>query len=91
MRIIINKSPVDQYSLVHAAAGVLARTHQFSFWQTLAAGFVWDYVVEPAAKTACQECFPHSSQDSRTHALVDALTPAAAWLLTDWYLQWRAR
>ncbi len=88
---MINKSPVDRYTLVHAAAGVAARHYGFSFWQTLGAGFVWDYVIEPAAKDACRKCFPHPSQDSAQHAFIDALTPAAAWVLTDWYLKWRAR
>ncbi len=90
-RIVVNKSPFDQFTLVHAGAGVAARHYGFSFCQTLAAGFLWDYAIEPAAKAACQECCPHPSQDSPKHQLIDALTPAVAWLLADWYLAWKQR
>ncbi len=85
MKIVTNKSPVDAYTLVHAAAGVAAHHYGLTFWQTLAAGFVWDYALEPAAKEACRPCFTHPSQDAPTHAFVDAVTPAIAWKLTEWW------
>ncbi len=90
MKIVINKSPIDQFTLVHAGAGVAARCYGLTFWQTLAAGFVWDYAIEPEFKATHPQWFPYPSQDSAEHAFIDALTPAAAWILTDWYLRWRA-
>ncbi len=86
-RTIINKSPVDAFTLVHAGAGVLARHYNFSLMQTLAAGLAWDYVVEPELKKSYPCVFPYPSQDAKTHALIDALIPAAAWLVTDWWLK----
>lgn len=84
---VINKSPVDVYTLVHAAAGVAAYRYGWSFWQTLAAGIAWDYLIEPEAKLRCKMCFTHPSQDAPTHAFIDAVTPAIAWKLTEWWMR----
>jgi len=85
--IVINESPVDQFTLAHGAAGVLARRMGLSFASTLALGFIWDYAVEPELKHSNPQWFPYPSQDSANHAFIDALTPAVAWLLYDAYLK----
>lgn len=83
----VNKSLVDQFTLVHGAAGVVARRTGVSFGVTVAAGFLWDYVIEPELKRSHPGAFPFPSQDAPDHAFIDAITPAVAWLAYDWYLR----
>jgi len=85
--LVINKSPIDQYTLVHGAAGIAARHIGLSFQTTLALGFAWDFIVEPAAKKAWPHLFPHPTQDSPVHMAVDAVVPSLTWLLYDEYLK----
>lgn len=85
--IVVNKSPVDHFTLVHAGAGVIAHHAGLTFAQTLAAGFVWDYFLEPELKRNYPNAFPYPSQDAPTHALIDAVTPALAWLITDFWIK----
>lgn len=85
MPIVVNKSPIDQFTVIHAGAGVLAHRLGFSFWQTLGAGIVWDYAMEPELKKTYPEAFPYPSPDAPAHKLIDAVTPAIAWWVTDWY------
>lgn len=91
MSIIINKSPVDQFTLVHAGAGYFAHEYGLTFGQTLLAGIFWDYLLEPALKTDHPEWFPYPSPDAPVHAAIDAVTPAVAWWLTDQLKQRRER
>ncbi len=91
MRYVVNRSPIDPFTLVHAGAGVAARVYGLTFWQTLALGIVWDFSVEPALKRDYPCVFPFPSQDEKAHAVIDAAIPAVAWLLTDWYLKRAAR
>jgi len=85
--IVVNESPLDQFTLVHAMGGLLARCMGISFQTTLALGFAWDYIVEPAMKNTHPNLFPYPSQDAPSHAFIDAVTPAAAWLAYDAYLK----
>ncbi len=80
---IVNVSPVDQFTLVHAASGVVARKAGLSLITTLALGFIWDYMVEPELKRSNPDWFPYPSQDGDNHAFIDALTPAFAWIAYD--------
>lgn len=82
---VINKSPFDPYTLVHAAAGVAAYHYGLTFWQTLAIGIVWDYEIEPAAKKRLPCLFTHPSQDAKVHQFIDAVTPALTWKLAEWW------
>ncbi len=91
MKIVVNKSPVDQFTLVHLASGAVSRHYGFTFAQTLVGGFAWDYAIEPELKRQYPKAFPYPSQDAPTHALIDALAPAAAWLIYDWWLKRKAR
>lgn len=84
---VVNETPVDQFTLVHGAAGVAARKCGLSLGFTLALGFIWDYWIEPSLKNSNPEMFPFPSPDAPTHAFVDAITPAAAWILYDAYLK----
>ncbi len=86
-QVIVNESPIDQFTLAHAASGILARRMGLSFVTTLVLGFVWDYAVEPELKDSNPQWFPYPSQDSKNHAFIDALTPAFAWLAYDAYLR----
>ncbi len=85
--IVVNESPIDQFTLVHGGAGVLARCAGLSFFTTLALGFAWDYWIEPELKTSHPSWFPFPSPDSPSHAFIDAVTPAATWLMYDAYLK----
>lgn len=85
--IVINKSPVDPFTLVHMGSGALSRHWGFSFTQTLIGGFLWDYGIEPEAKKQFKDIFPYPSQDAPTHQFVDAVAPAIGWLVMDWYLK----
>ncbi len=85
--IVVNQSPFDQFTFVHGAAGVLARAAGLSFKATLALGFAWDYLIEPAFKQSHPSWFPYPSQDAPTHAFIDAITPAVTWKMYDAYLK----
>ncbi len=89
--IVVNKSPFDQFTLVHGTAGVLARHVGLSFGVTLALGFAWDYIVEPYFKQSNPDWFPFPSQDAPSHALIDAVTPAVTWMAYDVYLRGERR
>lgn len=84
---VVNKTPVDPFTLVHGAAGIAARKYGLSFSQTLALGFAWDYFVEPVLKKSNPDLFPYPSPDAPTHAFVDAITPAMGWVAYDVYLK----
>jgi hypothetical protein len=81
----VNKSPVDQYSILHFGSGVAARKYGVGFWPTLIGGFVFDYALEPIAKRQIPDIFPHPSQDAPLHQFIDAITPAIGWLIFDWF------
>ncbi len=87
MKIIVNKSPVDQFTLVHLGSGVVSHKLGFGFWATLAGGFVWDYALEPELKRSFPGQFPYPSQDAPTHKLIDAIAPAIGWYAYDWLLK----
>ncbi len=87
MPTVINKTPVDQFTLVHTAAGVLARRLDLSLLTTVAMGVVWDFLLEPELKAAHPEMFPFPSQDAPRHAVVDAFAPAVGWLMYDAFLK----
>lgn len=89
--IVINKSPVDPFTLVHLGSGMLSYKMGFTFAQTLAMGFVWDFALEPELKRRFPKQFPYPSQDADLHALIDAITPAVGWWLVDWYQNRRRR
>lgn len=85
--IVVNESPIDQFTLVHGTAGVLARCMGVSLGMTLALGFAWDYIIEPKLKTSHPKLFPFPSPDTESHAFIDAVTPAVGWLLYNDYLK----
>ncbi len=87
MPTIINKTPIDQFTLVHTAAGVFARRINLSLLTTVALGVVWDFLLEPELKAAHPNIFPFPSQDAPRHAFIDAFAPAAGWLAYDLYLK----
>lgn len=84
MKIVINKSTVDQFTLVHLGAGVLARHFGMNLVTTIFLGVVWDFGLEPALKGDYPSLFPYPSQDAPKHAIVDAVAPAVGWIVTDW-------
>ena len=85
--IVVNKSPIDQFTFVHIGAGVAARMVGLSLTATLVLGFLWDFALEPALKKAHPETFPFPSQDAPSHALIDALVPGIGWVATDWLMR----
>lgn len=91
MSIVVNKSPVDAFTLVHTGLGVLARHFGATLPQTLAAGVAWDYFVEPELKNKYPNFFPYPSQDAPAHKFVDAVVPALGWMAYDWWLKKKNR
>lgn len=87
MRVVVNKSPVDQFTLIHVSAGALARRMGLSLPATVFLGFLWDFGVEPGIKAAFPKLMPYPSQDTPTHALIDAMVPSIGWLAADWFLK----
>lgn len=85
MNIVINKTPVDPFTLVHMGSGAVSRHFGFTFAQTLIGGFIWDYALEPELKRQFPSAFPYPSQDAPKHMFVDAIAPAVGWLLYDWW------
>ncbi len=86
-KIIVNESPVDQFTLVHGAAGMIARQYGLSLGATFALGFLWDYWLEPVLKTSHPTWFPYPSQDTPAHAFIDAIVPGLTWMAYDAYLK----
>ncbi len=84
MSYTINKTPVDQYTILHFGSGVVAHRYGVGFLTTLVSGFIFDYAIEPIAKQQVPEIFPHPSQDAPLHQFIDAVTPAIGWLIYDW-------
>lgn len=67
---MINRTPIDRFTLAHFALGfVLGRTGA-SFAATVALAIAWE-VVERPLKSSAPALFPNPRQDSAPNALVD--------------------
>jgi hypothetical protein len=76
----VNYALVDQWTLAHAAIGVLLGSQGLSPRQALVVGAAWE-IAERPLKDAFPAMFPSETQDSLRNAVGDALAMAAgAWL-----------
>jgi hypothetical protein len=75
-----NQSPLDQYTLLHFAAGVAMRRTGVSLGSAIALSLLWEYVIEPAWKRYDPELFPVPSQDKPINSFLDTVAVGAGWL-----------
>ncbi len=78
---MINKQPVDRFTLVHALSGVIAGRLGVSPPVLIAIAVGWELVERPL-KESYPAFFPNPSQDSFVNATCDAGAMVLAYYLT---------
>lgn len=78
-----NSQVFDRYSVVHVAAGALARQSRFSFLATMIASTLFELVLENVAKDAIKTMWPESSHDNAKNILGDTISVAAGYAIAE--------
>ena len=77
---MINKDPVDRFTLVHALSGVLAEKAGVTLPQVVFLAVAWELLERPL-KEKYGRYFPHPSQDSLVNAGLDASAMVVGYLI----------
>jgi hypothetical protein len=77
---LINKQPVDRFTLAHAATGAVAGFLGLPPAVVIFVAIGWEFAERPL-KRRFPDAFPHPSQDSLENATLDALAMVGAYYL----------
>ena len=76
-----NQAPVDVYTFVHLAAGILGQRVGLTLSEVVGAAIGWE-LMEGPLKTAAPNLFPDPSSDSLENSTVDVLAAAVGFYLS---------
>ncbi len=75
---MINKAPVDRFTLAHGGVGAVYGLVRFPWWVALTLGVGWE-LVEIELKKRIPIIFPYASQDTLPNATIDVIAVMIGW------------
>jgi len=81
----VNWDPLDRWTFGHFGVGAVLGLMRVPWWQALIAAVGWD-LLERVLKSKWPGIWPHPSQDTPQHMVVDAAAWMLGWAVTRQYV-----
>lgn len=86
----INFDPLDRFTFAHMGSGMAMGLFRLPWWVALLTAVSWDMIERPL-KAGFPHWFPHYTQDTPQHVVVDAAAWMIGWALSKQLMDYRAR